>query len=746
MNSNELFLLLKDSPKKFLEVIKNESLEITYEDLRNNKPSSKHGQIFTPKKVMEFIAAYYSGKKISAVLDPVAGIGDFLDFVASKVNIKKAVGISTPGEIELAAILATSNIEWHPNYHNEIPLSADKYDLIIGFPPITGVRTSKIFNVGQREIEVRDEPGLLMMLEACSALTFEGKAFFLVTPRFFIDSKKNSVRDTLTKLGLFIDAAFYLPSGMIEGAGVATYLIVITRDKPEKLFLGELNNVQEIQDLLKHWDNRIEAKVPSIGMLVDIEDFRSYTHEIKSREAIRLARRAGLDKIFLKEIALEINLCGENLESGFEQKANSIYLPLMNYSQVVSSLADLQVKPQHYVQLVLNPQKANSDYVAHFLNTDLGRTIRESMSFEFTIARLKKSDLENALIYLPLYDKQINIIEIQNQISNLKAQLNSIENELWQYPLKHDNVQKSLNKVNQNESIEQWIDKLPFPIASILRLYHATVDEKDKVEHLLNFFEALTQFIFTILLSAIMTDKDFFEKEKHSGADLDKLAVSSFGSWLRISEQFAKTVRRELSSKNADNRERCMSMFRRRRTDLIEMLTTKKLFQVLNVALSYRNDWKGHGGVTSKKEANRRKVLLENELHKIRDIIGDGFDNTLLIRPESSELIEGVFHYRVHLLKGSQTIFKEEVINSTISLDSSKLYLLEDGHSVSLELKPFIRLMPSPSTEENACYFYNRIDKDGTRWISYHFDKKPEEYTQDNTIKSIISLLKSGPC
>ena len=40
----------------------------------------------------------------------------------------------------------------------------------------------------------------------------------------------------------------------------------------------------------------------------------------------------------------------------------------------------------------------------------------------------------------------------------------------------------------------------------------------------------------------------------------------------------------------------------------------------------------------------------------------------------------------------------------------------------TLKLLPLVKVMPSPKTEENACYFYNRQQKDGIRFLSYHFE------------------------
>ena len=51
--------------------------------------------------------------------------------------------------------------------------------------------------------------------------------------------------------------------------------------------------------------------------------------------------------------------------------------------------------------------------------------------------------------------------------------------------------------------------------------------------------------------------------------------------------------------------------------------------------------------------------------------------------------------------------------------------------------------MPSPKTQENAIYFYNRMKGDEVRWISYHFDKESEIISPDSEVTSAIKLLQA---
>ena len=76
-------------------------------------------------------------------------------------------------------------------------------------------------------------------------------------------------------------------------------------------------------------------------------------------------------------------------------------------------------------------------------------------------------------------------------------------------------------------------------------------------------------------------------------------------------------------------------------------------------------------------------------------------------------------------------------------MDKNGIYLLSEGQQRPLKLLPFMRMMESPKTEQNACYFYNRVEKDRVRWISYHFEAEPEITRPDDEVLKALSLLQS---
>jgi hypothetical protein len=79
-------------------------------------------------------------------------------------------------------------------------------------------------------------------------------------------------------------------------------------------------------------------------------------------------------------------------------------------------------------------------------------------------------------------------------------------------------------------------------------------------------------------------------------------------------------------------------------------------------------------------------------------------------------------------------------------LDVEQLYLvsLKTGHA--LKLLPLLQVGASPASAKNACYFFNRLEKGGIRFVSYHFVDQPERTDKfEDTASAILELTRGGP-
>jgi hypothetical protein len=75
---------------------------------------------------------------------------------------------------------------------------------------------------------------------------------------------------------------------------------------------------------------------------------------------------------------------------------------------------------------------------------------------------------------------------------------------------------------------------------------------------------------------------------------------------------------------------------------------------------------------------------------------------------------------------GSTFPFPKEPRLMATWLDVERLYLSKKNSDRALRLLPLVQVGPSPQSVRNACYFFNRLERQGARFVSYHFTDKPE--------------------
>jgi hypothetical protein len=295
-------------------------------------------------------------------------------------------------------------------------------------------------------------------------------------------------------------------------------------------------------------------------------------------------------------------------------------------------------------------------------------------------------------------------------------------------------------------SDEAWTHTLPFPLASVLWHYLAEPQAADQVSYLLKFFEGLAQFAATVQLSACLADRAFFDAHKsawfgadRAGRSLD-LQRATFGTWVELSERLAATGRQMLAD-YGDEADFYLRLFSASDTGLIEALNNRDLDRILRHARQRRNDWSGHGGVVGPRQQAERLKDLEELLARTRRLFGWSFETWTLLRPGPMTLAHGEFDITATILTGTNAAFRKKHLQLSYPLDAESLYLLNDGSSQALALVPLIRFIPDSNTGEDACYFYNRLEGEQVRWVSYHYCGEPERILSDADVVKCLSSL-----
>lgn len=690
--------------------------------------------ITAPTYVFKFIEELIKPENKKSILDPWITISSPIFYIQADNIFGTCINQTEFETIKTFFKEKSQNIKLGDTL-NELSKETQNFDLVLSFPPFV-MRTQHI-NGEKNPFDF----ATTLLLKCGEHLAQDGKLIFLVSNSFLMDEKG---KEALSKKGLFVDAVFSVPSGAFAPlTNIPSNLILVSKKSKEKTFVAEISQDDTTNKrILQNFKNQKEAKAIQLGCFVDFMEFKSLNSLVSEKEMQELVKRIGYPPILLTDISKSINALKSDNSDEVEHLANSIYLPKVGNSPVVASLSELKIKPKNYYQIQLDETKANAIYVANYFNTPVGKKLRESLEVGAVIPQISKSQLSRCVFFLPDLSAQAELIEVDSKIQQFSLRLDELKRNLWKQPKSYKSISKELKTINQEEKLENWIDKLPFPISSILWRYYATKDNIKKIEHLFHFFEAFSEFLSMLMLSALVQDKGFYKTESHKWIDKDEkfqnwYLRATFGNWNVLTSRLSKAIREYLSDN--DKKEYCKSLFGKPTEAFLSMITSKGIINVLIEVANLRNKWKGHGGITSEEENNQRVLTLEQQLNELRKHIADAFEDTRMLSPTTSSFEDGIFTFNAKELIGARTPFNEVTIKSLIPLDRKKLYLCNSKQTKPLELLPFIKFVEA----SDAIYFYTSIESKDVRWVSYHFDKEAElKQPADNELFKAFDFLK----
>ncbi len=293
-----------------------------------------------------------------------------------------------------------------------------------------------------------------------------------------------------------------------------------------------------------------------------------------------------------------------------------------------------------------------------------------------------------------------------------------------------------------------WMPLLPFPLASILWAYHADQDAGKKHGHLLGFFEALSIFVPTLMLSAMVNNDDvWLELDQRFGAalrskPLGDFSAPSFRNWVLLGQRLAEAFR---VLQQEATWERYCGLFGGPGDRFLELVTNEKLYSMLHAVVDLRNKH-AHGGSAGDEEAERKLNEVEEWLPNAYEIISDRFASCRIMSPVSGTYVRGTHHYKVKNLVGPNTPFKEDSAETVRTMDSARLYVLYGKSHAPIELLPFFKMIRLPDTKQEICFFYSSREKKGVyRLVSYYYEYGSEVREADEGLNVALSLLTTSP-
>lgn len=684
-------------------------------------------QFTSTLQVTDFLAKLAVSIGGESILDPVCGTGLLLAKVAASTGAKNICGVELNSEVsEIARLVIPECGKVFCNDALKAGGDVDpRYDLIVGEPPM-GVKLDSSYEIptSKKGITIFSDA---LVTWAVDRLASNGTAIFLL-PVTFLTGQSVKMRDYLQSVGISVRACIHVPSGSLKATMVQSYVVVLDRVQREDTFIAQYSSdVGHQKEIIKNFENDGNAKRPAQGRMVKLVNFKGYNHYDAQERLKQLVPRMRLNEVSSDSLFKKI-VRATKLDYEFVGSSNVLYLKLVGKVFASVNRSDMPDSLSNFMQLVVNEDVANAHFLAHYFNSDVGQTILwKTRTVGSAIPRISLASLKAEAFYLPDYDIQLKVLDSISRIKSLRAEINEIESDIWNAPAKIGVHAERIEVVNHKDSFDDWLETLPFPLASILWRYHAhSGSAREKSEILLHFFEALAEFFATINLSAIRTDQELWAEHSvvlNQALDKEHLSYdrATFGLWKCVNEFLSKRIRKLLD----DDFERASMLYRIKNRDVLNMLLSKDLVRILQAANSIRNSH-AHGGVASPREDASIHRNLEGLIADTRKFVGNNWKQYELVQPSDCRFSGGMLEYKVKRIMGTRTPFETVERRTIIGMEDERLHLLSPDGDRALELIPFIRVMPSPKAESNACYYYNRKQGDHQRYVSYHFESESE--------------------
>lgn len=460
-------------PEVVFDQLRQHSITPTLEELVNVIRLPDRGLLpsYAPLTLARFVAALAAGFGGESILDPRAGIGSLVSELARRLVKSKLAAATGAAPRQLAAVVpllsGLEQVEWLADDElDQLKQSSRRFDLIVSHPPPIKPYSPE----GSQGTTTLAEQ---VISEAPKLLSEQGIGIFVVLRGLLmVESQRDRLVASLHSAGYRITDIVQVESNDFDGDQFyPSSVIVIRRTTDSRTMAARFSPDPQVQAaLVSNIVARREAKRAALGRFVTLDTFRGMS-ELEAFEAMReLGEKNGFPAITFGQAVSQINQPRRD-QDGFEDVANAVYLPLMAKTAASTNQASLPERLKSYLQLVVNPQLVEPEYLAGFLNSPAGQMLRDSVRSGTTIPRIRADLLREAIVHLPPLDLQRQIVEAAGAARRLRQGLAELEAAVWKEPKKIDDTLRSLNRMSGtqgDDGYQTWVDSLPFPLASIL--------------------------------------------------------------------------------------------------------------------------------------------------------------------------------------------------------------------------------------------------------------------------------------
>jgi len=320
----------------------------------------------------------------------------------------------------------------------------EKFDLIIGNLPFGMPRREWIDK--DKEIYIKARANWIDLFKSLFLLNDSGYGIYIGEPiQRSVEWLK--FQEQLKKKEFFINAIFNAPQGILQPqTSLQPNLIITSKIDNPQLFIAELSDLESLETIINNFKDLFDSGSLDTGVLINENNFRGFSqYKIISEINALETQYKNYKKYRLKDVALEIIL--GNTKKTFKNRPNSIYLPKIGTSPVVSRLSDLKIKQQNYFQIILDENIVKNEYLELFFRSALGKVTLKILITESIIPHINKRDLMEIFVSIPNFEEQKILITTAKRLIRLKEKIDIFEKEIAINPKSAEKIQNKLNNM-----------------------------------------------------------------------------------------------------------------------------------------------------------------------------------------------------------------------------------------------------------------------------------------------------------
>lgn len=341
-----------------------------------------------------------------------------------------------------------STLELQPQEAYSGNVIEGSYDLILCNLGL-GLKSSSVRD--SSKLNIKGPDNWKKLFEILSFLSTQGSVLVVLEPMFWVGKYGKDFQKFLNENGYFVQALFQMPTKFLETTSLRPYIVLISKEEAEKIFVVELEEGFNIETIARNFKEKKSGSLYE-GMFIKPKDFTSFDRYKSEKEFNLLGKQyRKYKKVSIKDLVTAHNT------SDFEEDCDSIYLRMAGNFKVVEFE---EITKNRYLQLKLNVQKVNPLYLKTFLNSELGVKFLDSLSNGGVIQYLQVEELLNSELYLLPLELQNKTVEIMENIDILNDKLVDFRERTLFDPrtssvvmLEIDKIRKSLETLTEEEKL-----------------------------------------------------------------------------------------------------------------------------------------------------------------------------------------------------------------------------------------------------------------------------------------------------